>query len=106
MSGFENFSQEAAEIEREIIRKGIALGIDWDDEAAVRAIAREALTHTATVIKVSDRPEDIAREQLFGLINLMLRVMTESATQGIETHGGPAWKALARALWAEREPAG
>ena len=29
----------------------------------------------------------------------MLRVMKESADDGIITHGGPVWKALGRALW-------
>jgi hypothetical protein len=32
----------------------------------------------------------------------MLRTMEESALRGFETHGGPAWKSLARALWAEK----
>ena len=31
----------------------------------------------------------------------MLRTMQESAEEGVLTHGGPAWKAFARALWAE-----
>ena len=38
---------------------------------------------------------------LFGLANLMLRTMEESAGVGIESHGGPVWKAFGRALWAE-----
>ncbi|MCX7171601.1 MAG: hypothetical protein NTY41_15305, partial [Proteobacteria bacterium] len=47
MPEFENYSREAAEIEREIARKGIVLGIDWDDDAQVRALAREALSFQA-----------------------------------------------------------
>jgi hypothetical protein len=31
----------------------------------------------------------------------MLRTMEESAGIGIESHGGVAWKAFAKALWAE-----
>jgi hypothetical protein len=31
----------------------------------------------------------------------MLKTMEESASIGIESHGGTAWKAFARALWAE-----
>ena len=31
MSGFENFSREAADLERELERKGIILGIDWNE---------------------------------------------------------------------------
>ena len=30
MSGFENYSREALQIEHEIERKGAILGIDWD----------------------------------------------------------------------------
>jgi hypothetical protein len=34
----------------------------------------------------------------------MLRVMEKSADQeSAMAHGGPAWKAFARALWAENE---
>jgi hypothetical protein len=102
MSGFENYAREALDLEREIIRHGIALGIDWNDPQAVRQLARAALAHPAvTSIPAGDR-QALAREELFGLINLMLRVMAESAGNGIETHGGAVWKTLARALWAER----
>jgi hypothetical protein len=43
----------------------------------------------------------MARVDLFGLAALMLKTMAESADQGIESHGGSAWKAFAKALWAE-----
>ena len=43
MSGFENYARQAKEIELEIERKGIALGIDWNDTATVAALARAAL---------------------------------------------------------------
>jgi hypothetical protein len=29
--------------------------------------------------------------------------MKESADEDVDTHGGPAWKAFARALWAEHD---
>lgn len=100
MSGFENYARQAAEIELEIERKGIALGIRWDDPAAVDELARAALTC---------RPEDMehcfgdprahARHELFGLAHLMLQVMEESAREKIITHGGPIWKTFGRALW-------
>jgi hypothetical protein len=31
----------------------------------------------------------------------MLKTMEESAIVGIESHGGPVWKAFSRALWTE-----
>jgi hypothetical protein len=33
----------------------------------------------------------------------MLTVMKESANADLLTHGGAAWKAFARALWAEHD---
>ncbi len=104
MSGFENFSRQAQEIEREIIRKGIALGVDWDHPLEVQLLAQDALTCKPHELDCDyGDPQQRIRHELFGLIHLMLQVMTESAGQGIETHGGPVWKALARALWTARE---
>lgn len=105
MAGFEDYDRGTREIELEIERKGIALGIDWTDEVQVRALAREALDHLADDVRlVSEANPDrqlMARVELFGLAALMLRTMTESAELGIHSHGGAAWKAFAKALWAE-----
>lgn len=107
MAGFENYDRNTREIEQEIERKGVALGIDWSDEAQVRELAREALDHLAEDLKLAaSSPVDhrlMAKVDLFGLAALMLRTMEESAEVGFESHGGPAWKALARALWAEAQ---
>ena len=43
MSGFENYAREARQLEHEIETKGVILGIDWDDAAQVRELARQAL---------------------------------------------------------------
>jgi hypothetical protein len=92
---------------RKIERKGIVLGIDWEDDAQVRRLAREALDHASGEAKISTTsPVDhqlMAKLDLFGLAGIMLRTMEESATVGVESHGGPAWKSFARALWAEAE---
>ncbi|MGE5470134.1 MAG: hypothetical protein ACM3X0_04990 [Bacteroidota bacterium] len=107
MSGFENYARNASEIEQEIERKGIVLGIDWHDEFQVRSLAREALDHVGANLKLdAGSPVDhrlLAKLELFGLAAIMLRTMEESAEQGFESHGGEAWKAFARALWAEAE---
>jgi hypothetical protein len=107
MAGFENYTEEVHEIEQEIERKGIVLGIDWDDDAQVRRLAREALDHVSGEEKISATdPVDhrlMAKLDLFGLAGIMLRTMEESATVGVESHGGRAWKSFARALWAEAE---
>lgn len=102
MSAFENYAREAQNIEHEILTKGVILGIDWNDEVQLRDIARQALDcHLGTLDCEPDDPTDRARIELFGLIQLMLTVMKESADDQIHTHGGPLWKSLARALWAE-----
>jgi hypothetical protein len=107
MAGFENYQEATRKIEHEIERMGVALGIDWTDEVQVRALAREALEHSQDRIHqaAADREDQQlgAKVTLFGLASLMLRTMEESAGVGIESHGGPVWKAFGRALWAEAE---
>lgn len=104
MSGFENYSREARQIEQEIERKGVILGIDWDDAAQVRELARAAIDCRlgSEHCEPDDRTQR-ARIELFGLAQLMLTVMKESAQDDIHTHGGAAWKSFGRALWAEHE---
>jgi hypothetical protein len=105
MAGYENYAVETREIEQEIVRKGVILGIDWNDAAQVRALAREALEHHRDALRSAiGAPLDYqqqAKIDLFGLAGIMLKTMAESANHGIESHGGDAWKAFARALWAE-----
>ena len=107
MVGFENYAKDTAEIESEIVRKGIALGLDWSNEAEVRALAHEALNHLAEGITMSaSEPVDykrMAKIDLFGLAGIMLKTMEESADYGFQSHGGPAWKAFAKALWVEAQ---
>ena len=104
MSGFENYSREASQIEHEIETKGVILGIDWNNDVQVRELARQAMDCKLGVDNVEpEDPDDRARLELFGLAQLMLTVMKESANEDIDTHGGPAWKAFARALWAEHD---
>lgn len=102
---FENYHQEAEAIEKEIERKGIALNIDWSDEAQVRALAREALTDAGReASQAASHQEDreaLTRAELFGLAALMLKTMEQSAQEGMYTHGGPIWKTFGRALWQE-----
>lgn len=104
MSGYENYAREAQQLEHEIEIKGVILDIDWSNEVQVRELARQALDcRRGEFDSEPDEPLDRARLELFGLAQLMLKVMKESADEGIDTHGGPAWKAFARALWAEHD---
>lgn len=110
MAGFENYLQDTQDIEREIERRGVALGIDWTNTEQVRALAREAIEHNSEdVQRATVRPIDyqlLAKVELFGLAALMLRTMQESASIGFESHGGVIWKTFARALWAEAQAHG
>lgn len=109
MSGFEHYARDAEDLEHEIAKLGIALGIDWTHDSAVRVLAREALQGGAAHIKELVRSEnaaDRAKGQLFALGVMMLRTMETSAEQGIHTHGGPCWKAFGRALIEEANAAG
>jgi len=105
MAGYENYGESTKEIEHEIERKGIVLGIDWTDEHQVRTLAREALSHLKEDLQTAAaNPDDYrlrAKIDLFGLAGIMLKTMAESADNGIQSHGGEAWKAFAKALWAE-----
>lgn len=104
MPGFENYRGDAADIEREIVRMGLVLGIDWSDVGAVRQLAREALSCHHFASESGRQPSDsraAAKLELFALAQLMMTLMRQSADEGLHTHGGPAWKALARALWQE-----
>ena len=107
MNGFNllHTSQGAADIETQIVRHGIALGINWDDEAEVQALAGEALhLSREAFMHFSQHHEDCklrAKMELFGLAALMMQIMKDSADEGIHTHGGVAWKSFSKALMHE-----
>ena len=103
----QDFNANVRDIERIISRAGIALGIDWSNTVAVRALAHEALTQGAATARASgaapDNFEKRVKAELFGMAALMLRTMTVSALCGQELSAGPQWKAFGRALWEANE---
>lgn len=104
MSTPENYGEETAQIEREIERKGVILGIDWNNTVQVQQFARQAFhCRTGQADCDVDDPLQRARVELFALAQLMLEVMTKSAENGMQAHGGAVWKTFARALWREKE---
>jgi hypothetical protein len=106
MLGVTPFEKQLAEIEREISVRGIYLAVDWTNEAQVRQLAHDALACRMDPDHPECKPTDrvlLARLELFGLAQLMLTLMRQSAQAGIETHGGPIWKSFGRALWQEAE---
>ncbi|KAF7598931.1 MAG: hypothetical protein CGU28_08670 [Candidatus Dactylopiibacterium carminicum] len=106
MSQFEDQRREAEQISRQLAATLVAMGIDWNDERALRVLAREALAlgEKGTVGLPSTTPVDLARIKFFGLVGLMLRTMEEGAQEGELIHGSDVWKAVAKALWAEKSP--
>lgn len=102
MSGFGHYARTADELEREIVKRGIAIGLDWGDTARLRALAHQALSCTSgcmmKLLRSPIRQEKLTGE-LFALSELMLVNMRQSAETGVHTHGGPAWKAFGRALY-------
>jgi hypothetical protein len=72
MSGFENYRNELAEIDREIVHYAALCGVDLSDRAAIKACI--AQPH-------DDWAHDKARETLRGL--LILRVKIEEEMLGL-----------------------
>lgn len=105
MSDFEDQQKGARQISSELAGVLIALGVDWNSEQQLRSLAREALAYKPDASSAPIAPGDIrehARLKFYGLIALMLRTMEEGAGKGEEIHGDDVWKAVARALWAEK----
>lgn len=105
MSQFEDQKAEALRISSELGSCLVALGIDWNNPGALRGLARDALAFRpegGVVAFDPVDPEARARMKFYGLIALMLRTMEEGASEGREVHGTEVWKAVSRALWAEK----
>jgi hypothetical protein len=104
---FEDRTREAREISTEIERKLIALGVGREDTLAMADLAREALNpakvnEDRTKAQAGDRTA-LTRFELFGLADLLLKVMEESALEDhFKVSGNDYWKAFARALYAQR----
>jgi hypothetical protein len=109
MAMFEDRNREAREISTAIERKLLALGLDKGDQAAITELAREALdparlNEARVKAEAGDRAA-LTRFELFGLAELMLKVMEESAIEDhLEVSGNEYWKVFARALYKLQYP--
>ena len=106
MPGFGDFARTAEEIEHEIFKRGLALGLDWNNKGHMRALARRALScDRACMLGLLRSPvrQDKLTGEFFALSELMLENMRGSADVGVLTHGGVTWKAFGRALYEEHE---
>lgn len=96
-------------LEHAIAAKLVALGVDWQNEQALRQLSREIFQlHEEELQRslYSRQLHDRLIAELAGLSQLMLRMMSRAAEEGSELHGGPVWKAFARALYQEGEALG
>jgi hypothetical protein len=99
MSQTENHWKEVSEIETEITRLMIALGLDWHNEFDMMQLANECKTYGPTNAQAAYASHDrqsITRAELFGLISIMIRTMESAAREGRIVHGGEVWKALGK----------
>ena len=106
MADLEKLAAEAKHIETEIVAKGKTLGIDWGNESGLRSLAKQALaSHDATLpIGFSmSSPEGMAKIELFGLAQMVLKVVQHGEAEECFKLAGPAWSAFAKALWAEHQ---
>ena len=73
MSGFENYEQELADLDRQILHYATLCGIDIADHAAVKAWLAQPQ---------GDLAGDKARETLRGLLVLRIKIEEEMLTLG------------------------
>ena len=102
MSQIEHHGAEVSNIEIELMRKMVALGLDWHDEAVMRQLATECKAFgpaDAKAAYASNDRERMTKAQLFALASLMIRTMESAALEGREVHGGEVWKAFGKHLY-------
>jgi len=102
MSQTENHWAEVANIEIELQRYLIALGLDWHDEFTMSQLATECKTFGPSDAKAAYASNDqrlITKAKLFGLVSMMIQTMVSAAQDNRDVHGGEVWKAIAKHLY-------
>ena len=102
MSQIENHWNEVSSIETELLRKMIALGVDWHDDAAMAQLASECKAFgpaDAGAAYASHDLKRITKAELFALASLMLRTMEDAALEGRDVHAGEVWKSFGKHLY-------
>lgn len=102
MSQTEDHWDEILQIETQLMRHMLALGLDWHDEAAMMQLATECKTFGPSNAKAAYASKDqrlITKAQLFGLVSTMIQTMESAAREGRDVHGGEVWKAFAKHLY-------
>lgn len=102
MSQIENHWDEVAQIETELRRYMMALGLDWHDEAAMEQLAYECKAFgpsEAQAAYASHNSTLINKAKIFGLASMMMRTMESAARENRDVHGGEVWKAFGKHLY-------
>lgn len=102
MSQTEDHWDEVSQIETEIIRHMIALGLDWHDEAAMTLLAMECKAYHPDNAQTAYKSGDqrlVTKARLFGLVSTMIQTMENAARENREVHGSAVWKAFAKHLY-------
>ena len=102
MSQIENHWSEVSHIETELMRKMMALGLDWHDDATMTRLASECKTFgpaDAKAAYASNDREKITKAEFFALASLMMATMESAALEGRDVHGGEVWKAFGKHLY-------
>lgn len=105
MVGFEDYQAQATLISKEVEWRLSLLGVDWHDDAQLRAIAREVLAFKGgehlSQFDSQDADQRV-RAEVFGFIGLMWAELEEAAALGRNIDAGELWNKLSEALWAEK----
>lgn len=102
MSQIENHWDEVAQIETELRRYMMALGLDWHDEAAMEQLASECKAFGPSEAHAAYASHDsklINKAKIFGLASMMMRTMESAAREDRDVHGGEVWKAFGKHLY-------
>jgi|ERR1035437_5832718 hypothetical protein len=102
MSQLENHWDEVAQIETELMRKMIALGLDWHDASAMKQLASECKVFGPGDVQAAYASNDQQRKtkaELFSLASLMIQTMENATLEKRDVHGGEIWKAFGKHLY-------
>jgi hypothetical protein len=102
MSQIENHWDEVSQIETELRRYMMALGLDWHDEAAMSQLASECKAFCPSDAQAAYTSHDsklINKAKFFGLVSTMMRTMESAARENRDVHGGEVWKAFGKHLY-------
>ncbi len=107
MSQIENHYDEVSRIETELKRHMIAIGLDWNNEVAMKQLAAECKSFKPANAQAAYHSHDQKQKtkaEIFALASLMLRTMASAAADNRDVHAGEAWKAFGKHLYDDAYP--